>query len=113
MARTVYSTPFIQYSSTSPNLTYEVEEGYTAVCRYGAVTQDIGGYDYSWYVYDAAGAGHITFDAGSGVAVFEVAQWSGRVVVPGGGFIALFLSSVGDAPSAYLGGYLLQNAAPT
>lgn len=37
------------------------------------------------------------------------AQWQGRIVVPGGGFITLDQTDVGDNCHCYVGGYLLRN----
>ncbi len=105
----VYSAPFIQYSAAAPNTSFEVPAGYTAVCRYGVVTQDIGAYDASFYFQDSEAAPYVTFWSKTGIGEFNTEEWKGRVVVPAGGIIYLFFSTLGSAPSGYLGGYLLRN----
>lgn len=105
----VYSAPFIQYTAETPNLSFEVPPGFTAVARFGVVSQDIGGYTASFYFQDSEAAPSITFWNSAGISEFETATFDGRVVIPENGLISMFLSSIGSRPQAYLGGYLLRN----
>lgn len=105
----VYSAAFIQYTASTPNSTFEVPAGFTAVARYGTVLQDIGGYAAGFYLKDSEAAPGMFFDYASGLEVFQVHDWNGRIVVPAGGFLGISLTSIGDQPAVYLGGYLLRN----
>lgn len=103
----VWSVPFIQYTPASPNTLFAVPAGYTAVARWGSVSQNIGGYNASWWLRDAEDSPNNTFWAGNSVGIYETAVFEGRVVVPGGGYLGLYFSELGSTPNAYLGGYLL------
>lgn len=109
MARAVYSTQFIVYTSATPNLSYEVEEGFTAVMRDAASAQDIGGYVLQVGFQNSPEAPACFPVAVGAAGVANYAQWTGRIVVPGGGTILAALSELGDAPYVYVGGYLLRN----
>lgn len=105
----VYSAAFIQYTSETPNLTFEVPAGFTAVARYGTVLQDIGTYGSAFYLKDSEAAPALFFDYASDLGVLEIHDWSGRIVVPEGGILGALLTELGAAPNVYLGGYLLRN----
>ena len=105
----VYSAAFIQYTASTPNPLFEVPAGYTAVARYGSILQEIGGYAAGFFLADSEIDPEMYFDYASALGVFEFHQWNGRVVVPEGGFLGVSLSTVGDSPAVYLGGYLLKN----
>jgi hypothetical protein len=105
----VFSAPFIQYTSATPNTSFLVPAGFTAVARYGVITQDYGGYAGGWYIQDSEAAPGIFFDYNGSIGLLEVHTWEGRVVVPAGGLLNLTTSVVGSSLNAYLGGYLLRN----
>lgn len=105
----VYSAAFIEYTAETPNLSFEVPPGFTAVARFGVVSQDIGGYTASFYFQNSEEAPSITFWNSAGISEYTTSTFDGRVVIPENGIISLFLSSLGSRPQAYLGGYLLRN----
>ena len=109
MARAVYSSQFIVYTEETPNLAYAVPEGYTAVVRDFESYQTVG----SYYVIlgfqnspEAPNCGCVALQA---TGANNRANWSGRLVVPGGGIINLGFSTILDSLNAYVGGYLLRN----
>lgn len=105
----VFSAPLIQYTNATPNTSFEVPSGFTAVARFAAITQDYGGYAAGWYIQDSEAAPGIFFDYTSDLGLLECHQWQGRVVVPEGGFFGFTSSEFGSSLNAYLGGYLLRN----
>lgn len=107
----VYSAQFIVYTSETPNETFDVPTGFTAIVREILGTQDIGGYAYNVAIADGPGAEYCVIYLSSTLGVFQGDRAERRVVVPGGGSIKLNISSIGDAPSFYVGGYLLRNVA--
>jgi hypothetical protein len=107
----VYSAPFIQYTDSTPNLLFEVPEGFTAVARYGTVNQNFGDYACNFFFKDSEAAPALYFDTAVGIVTGQTHVWAGRVVVPGGGLLGATLSALGTNVSIYLGGYLLRNVA--
>lgn len=105
----VFSTQFIVYTAETPNETFLVPEGFTAVVRQCSGWQDIGGWVFRLYIADSEAApACVLFDSGD-VGVNTSFNEQGRWVVPGGGLIGIFISVIGDSPSFYVGGYLLRN----
>jgi hypothetical protein len=105
----VFSAPFLIYTDAAPNYTFEVPTAYTAVIRDFNVFCEVGGVAASVYIQDSedAPACTVAFLQAEGALSYE--QWQGRVVVPGGGLINLYVSSIDLETSAYVGGYLLRN----
>jgi len=105
----VFSAQFIVYTASTPNSTFVVPDGFTAVMRDASVVQDVGGYAWELNFANSEEAPVCAVDYASSLGVFEVHQWQGRVVVPAGGVIGVVFSTVGPTPSCYVGGYLLRN----
>lgn len=106
----VYSQAFIQYTSATPNSSFDVPDGFTAVVRQVVAYQDIGGYALGVFLKDSEAAPSLQFVSFSDVAIATCTYWSGRIVVPGGGEIFILWSELGATPQFYVGGYLLRNA---
>lgn len=105
----VYSAAFVEYTESTPNNSFDVPDGFTAVIRYLSCYQEIGAYGLLGYVANSEAAPALIFAANASILSGELYQWAGRVVVPGGGVITIDLSTIGDGVSIYCGGYLLQN----
>lgn len=105
----VYSTAFVQYTDSAPNLTFDVPEGYTAIVREIDLYYEASFIAAAGYVADGPGAPLNLFVYLEGEGVLGSKQWTGRVVAPGGGVIGITTSSEGYIVSAYVGGYLLKN----
>jgi hypothetical protein len=108
----VYSAPFIQYTPDTPNGSFAVPAGFTAVVRQISIVQGIGGYSWACNIQDSEAAPELTIAAGTDIGVNVVDAREGRWVVPGGGIISAIASAVGDSVSIYVGGYLLTNIEP-
>lgn len=108
----VFSTQFILYTDATPNLSYAVPAGATAVLRDATFYSTVAATLCQVNIQDSdeAEAVVVVSEEIAGVGVY--AQWTGRVVVPGGGFINLELGSLAAGINAYVGGYLLQNQVP-
>lgn len=109
MARAVYSSQFIVYTTSEPNTQFDVPEGFTAVIRQfmGYVEAGLGG--VLLYIQNSPEA------AGCGVAYHNLAGVTAsfsdemRVIVPEGGVITFDVFEEGENVSGYVGGYLLRN----
>lgn len=105
----VYSAPFIQYTASTPNQSFLVPEGFTAVVRQISVAQEIA----DWYAYvniqDSEAAPDLTIWLGVAAGAETYVAGEGRWVVPEGGLITLGYGTLGTIPSGYVGGYLLRN----
>jgi len=110
VARAVYSQSFINYTADTPNSSFGVPEGYTAVIRQVSCWQNIGAYDFQCLIQDSAEAPKLVIWGVTDVSVNDSEDVEGRWVVPELGVISIFSSAVGSAPCFYVGGYLLQNA---
>lgn len=109
MSYNVFSQAFILYTASTPNSSFIVPAGYTAVVRQISVAQDIG----DWYAYvniqDSEAAPVLTIWIDTALAVVNYTSAEGRWVVPGGGVISLGFQTLGSVPSGYVGGYLLRD----
>lgn len=105
----VFSQGFIYYSSSTPNTEFDVPVGFTAVVREIDVYTEVGGIDANAAVRSSPEAPWVYFAGLDGIAINGSAQWTGRVVVPGGGSIGLGVGQLGVNDTAYCGGYLLRN----
>lgn len=109
MANPVWSQAFIQYTSETPNSSFAVPEGFTAIIRQWSAAQDIGGWLFAVNIQDSDEAPYLTIVRQEAAGVINYASGEGRWVVPSEGVISIFVSDVGDAPAFYVGGYLLRN----
>lgn len=105
----VFSAGFLYYAPDSPNEHYEVPAGFTAVMRDVAVYTTVGGVALYVAVRLASSAPFVNVIALGTAGVNSSNQWTGRIVIPAGGFIDLGVSSLGADDCAYVGGYLLRN----
>lgn len=105
----VFSQPFIQYTAGTPNTTYLVPAGFTAVVRQISIWQNIGGYNFSCFIQDSEAAPGITIAGLNDVGITSSQSIEGRWVVGAGGVIGIYFSELGSEPQAYVGGYLLRN----
>ena len=108
----VYSTPFIQYSSITPNTQFDVPGGYTAIVRQFSAVQSIGGYYAALYIADNLDGPEMQVLNAEQVGADNSVQQEGRWVVPGGGYIRVAFSELGSSFYLYVGGYLLANNIP-
>jgi hypothetical protein len=108
----VYSAQFLVYTDSTPNTSYDVPAGMTAVIRDYTHQTNFGVANSQLAIGNSleAPACVVAELAPDGEGAY--AQWTGRIVVPGGGFIELFISSIDVGNSLYVGGYLLRNVAP-
>jgi len=105
----VYSQPFVQYTPDTPNTSFLVPDGYTAIVRQWSVVQNVGGYDFNVDIQDSEAAPSLRIVQIIDVGINASYQGEGRWVVPPGGLITVGLSDVGSSVSIYVGGYLLTN----
>jgi hypothetical protein len=105
----VFSQPFVQYTASTPNPSFEVPAGFTAVVRQISCSQEITDWLLNVSIQDseAAPAMVIFSEHQAGIETYVAGQ--GRWVVPEGGIISIYLSSLGEVPAVYVGGYLLRN----
>ena len=103
-----YSSQLIVFTPLSPSDTFEVPAGMTAVIRDVTCYDPAGGSYAQVFIQDDDSAPRCMVAQAVAVGVPGYGQWTGRVVVPGGGFILLITTTVGDEPDVYVGGYLLQ-----
>lgn len=105
----VYSAQFIIYTPSTPNTTFDVPEGYTAVIRQVTVVQDIGAYALYVYIQNSPEAPGLQVVSIAGADAYTNYSEETRIVVPGGGTISVDLVDAGTSFNVYVGGYLLQN----
>lgn len=105
----VFSQDFINWTGSGTPSLFDVPGGFTAVVREFDIFTQLG--EVVAYLAKANGPGaeYVTFATLSAFAIYASAQWTGRVVVPGGGSIQLNTGALGDEDNAYVGGYLLRN----
>lgn len=107
----VYSSQFILYNAETPNTSFLVPPGYTAVVRQISCWQDVGGYQFSCFITDDPDVEGINIvslaDIGANISQNEAGRW----VVAENGLIGISITVVGSHPQAYVGGYLLRNVA--
>lgn len=105
----VFSAAFITYTPSTPNNSFEVPTGYTAVVRQISCAQNIGGWYFELIFQDSTEAPGYTVALAESADVINYATLEGRWVLGSGGVMTLDLSELGSAVSAYVGGYLLRN----
>lgn len=105
----VFSSPFVQYTSASPNSSFIVPDGFTAVVRQISGNQDVGDYIVWVSIQDSIAAPQLTIWQETAVGAFVNWAAEGRWVVPQGGVIVVHTTALGTSPSFYVGGYLLRN----
>lgn len=111
MANPVWSSPFIQYTSETPNTQYEVPAGFTAIIRQISGYQSAGGFVMYVIIQDSSAAPGLFIWSGGQAGVANYVGVEGRWVVPEGGIITAEFSELFDSPCMYVGGYLIRNSA--
>lgn len=105
----VFSVPFVTYTPSTPNTSYLVPDGYTAVVRQVSGWQEIGGWIIYLNVQDSEAAPAMTVASQGADGVSNGVMFEGRWVCPGGGIISVAWTELGSHPNFYVGGYLLRN----
>jgi hypothetical protein len=107
----VYSAQFINYAPAAPNDTFAVPVGFTAVIRQISYAVYASATVLAVRLQNTASAPTINIDIREILATVTTTNIQGHWVCPGGGFISLYIQSVGAEPNVYVGGYLLRNTA--
>lgn len=107
MASPVYSQAFILYTASTPNNSFEVPGGYTAVIRQISVASDISAWYTEVFIQDSMEAPALSIWLAYQAGTANYVSTEGRWVCPPGGIISLIMSDFGSVPSCYVGGYLL------
>jgi hypothetical protein len=107
----VFSAQFIVYTSATPNNSFEVPAGFTAVVRDVSGWQEFGAWILQLHIQNSASAPACIVWAGLADGTSNALHEEGRWVCPAGGFISVDASSLGSNPNFYVGGYLLRNVA--
>lgn len=105
----VFSQDFINYTPETPNTSFEVPEGFTAVVRDCTYATYVG---VGWAFIgkqSSVDAPTVWFASLAVDVVYNFSQWQGRVVVEQGGYISLNITQLADDGCVYVGGYLLRN----
>lgn len=105
----VFSQGFLYYTEATPNTSFDVPDGYTAVIREFDAFAGLAAVACSFSVQLSSLAPYIAIATIYVAGIAESAQWRGRVVVPGGGIINISQATLGVDCYMYLGGYLLRN----
>lgn len=106
----VFSQGFLYYTNSTPNQTFDVPLGFTAVVREVIYYCEAGGGLAVTQIATGPGAPYVTISTLTIAGIETVASWTGRAVVPGGGSIYISGESIGLEDTIYVGGYLLRNS---
>jgi hypothetical protein len=109
LAVPVFSSQFIVYTDAAPNTSYEVPDGFVAVIRDFTLFTSIGATGAQLSIQNSATASSCVVAWLAAAGLEDYHQWTGRVVVPSGGFITLDVVSAGEGANSYVGGYLLRS----
>lgn len=105
----VFSQAFVQYTASTPNASFEVPAGFTAVVRQVSGWQDVGGYVLQLLFQDSEAAPSLTVASIEADGVANYAATEGRWALDEGGIMTIQASTLGATSSFYVGGYLLRN----
>ena len=105
----VFSAAFVIYTEDTPNDSFEVPSGFTAVIRDFDLSGNLADVGAQLYFKNSEAAPACFFHAETSLVVSSGFQWRGRVVVPSGGICGFTLTSFGTSVCAYMGGYLIRN----
>lgn len=97
------------YNSETPNSSFEVPAGFTAVVREIDLYAELGGEGMQAFLQGPGASIGIGFAALQALGANTSVHWEGRVVAPENYLIAFNIAGVGLYSSAYVGGYLLRN----
>lgn len=107
----VFSSQFILYSDATPNSSFIVPTGFTAVVRDFTAYANVSGTLCNLLIGDSSLAPDVTVASLELVGIASYGQWIGRVVVPENGIIEIYSGSLVTGLQVYVGGYLLRNVA--
>lgn len=109
MANPVYSAQFILYTADTPNNEYIVPDGFTAVIRQISGYQAAGGWILQVNIQNSLIAPPVVIAVLNQEGVVNYVSTEGRWVVPEGGLMEVFFTTIGSTPTVYVGGYLIRN----
>lgn len=105
----VFSSQLLLWTSSTPNLSFEVPAGFTAVVRDVQAYSLAGGTGLRVFL-QSGGVGPPVYVASlQAIGENVSAQWQGRVVAYAGDTINLDVAELGADDTVYVGGYLLRN----
>lgn len=110
MANPVYSQPFILYSTDTPNLSFAVPAGYTAIIRQLSAAQPAVAFSLALIMQLSEDAPYIFLVFEEATGLYNTLLLEGRWVVPEGGIITIDPTALGDSLTVYVGGYLIANS---
>lgn len=105
----VFSSQFIVYSDSTPNSSFIVPAGFTAVIRDMTGYANVSATLLHLLIGDSSLAPAVTVASIELAGVGTYGQWTGRVVVPEDGIIEIYSGSLVSGLQVYVGGYLLRN----
>lgn len=105
----VFSSQFIVYGGGAGSLEFAVPAGFTAVIRDFTVRAIYAATLAQVQIQNSEAAPAIVVAQLSAAGIEDYEQWTGRVVVPGGGTISALIGTLAADPDIYVGGYLLRN----
>lgn len=105
----VYSQPLILYTPSTPNTSFLVPSGFTAVVRQISGYQNIGGWTLETIIAGAGAPDGVTISFLGQAGALNYAAEEGRWAVPEDYYIEINFSELGSTFSCYVGGYLLRN----
>lgn len=106
----VYSSQFIVWGPGTPNTSFDVPEDKTADIRQITLWISAGGQYVTTGFRNSLAAPINWFSWLGGITLGNSAAWTGRVVVPGGGQIAIDTDGIAVSTCIYVGGYLFSNS---
>lgn len=108
----VYSSQFVMYTDGSPNTTFEVPSGYTAVVRQITTAVTAGDTLCSVNIQNSALADAVPIYIKQLTGLLQTDSAEGHWVCPAEGLIDVYQQTFGVGLSIYVGGYLLRNVLP-
>lgn len=105
----VFSVQLILYAASTPNTSFEVPAGYTAVVRDIQAYSEAGGTGVRAFLQSGGDGPPIYFATLNAIGLNVSAQWQGRVVAQAGDLLEIDVAELGAEDTVYVGGYLLRN----
>lgn len=105
----VYSVPFILYTPSTPNTSFLVPSGYSAVVRQISGYQNIGGWTLETIIAGEGAPDGITISFIGQAGALNYGTEQGHWAVPEDYYIEINFSELGSSFSCFVGGYLLRN----
>jgi hypothetical protein len=105
----VYSAPLILYTDDTPNTSFLVPAGFTAIIRQVVFWNQVADNYFICFLFGAGASEGVVFAAFTGISLNSAQQWEGRVVAPEGYTIECESGGLATGTTIYVGGYLLRN----